>query len=137
MFPYCCCWCAVQRYLINKNWRHINYASGIVSSLLSLLWILPFYNLGGTRNGWFTIFVDRKDTGMGHMTSDPSRTSNVKSSVQRRDMTDSGMPLTEAWALAAVVRPVTFPYAGPRTSRPTIWTEAPSCFYCSGPIASD
>lgn len=25
---------------------------------LSLLWLLPFYNVAGTRNGWFTIFID-------------------------------------------------------------------------------
>lgn len=31
---------------------------GIFTSILGLLWLLPFYNVGGLRNGWFTIFVN-------------------------------------------------------------------------------
>jgi hypothetical protein len=38
--------------------RTISYCSGLFTMTLNLLWLLPFYNVGGTRNGWFTIFVD-------------------------------------------------------------------------------
>ena len=30
----------------------------VISSLISLLWILVFYNIGGLRTPWFTIFID-------------------------------------------------------------------------------
>ncbi|CAM9659315.1 unnamed protein product [Ectocarpus fasciculatus] len=47
-----------QKFLINKNWRFTSYLSTIVTSLLSLLWLLAFHDIAGLRNGWYTIFVD-------------------------------------------------------------------------------
>ena len=47
-----------QTYLINRNWRISEYGSIVISSLLGLLWIPAYYNLGGTRNAWYTIFID-------------------------------------------------------------------------------
>jgi hypothetical protein len=47
-----------QTYLINRNWRYTQYGSTIISALLSLVWIAPFYNAGGTMDPWFTIFID-------------------------------------------------------------------------------
>ena len=47
-----------MKYLINKNWRYTQYGSTIISSVLGLLWILVFYNVGGLMNPWFTIFID-------------------------------------------------------------------------------
>lgn len=47
-----------QKYLINRNWRLTQYGSTIVASLFGLLWIPAYYNSGGTRNAWYTIFID-------------------------------------------------------------------------------
>ena len=47
-----------QRFLIRKNWRLTHYMSSIFANLLGLLWLLPFFNIGNTRNPWFTIFID-------------------------------------------------------------------------------
>jgi hypothetical protein len=47
-----------QTYLININWRYTQYGSTFLASALGLLWILAFYDVGGTRNAWFTIFID-------------------------------------------------------------------------------
>ena len=47
-----------QTYLINVSWRKTQYAAIIFSAVLGLLWIPAYYNAGGTRNAWFTIWVD-------------------------------------------------------------------------------
>ena len=47
-----------QTYLINRNWRYTQYGSTIIASLFGLLWIPAYYNLGGTMNPWYTIFID-------------------------------------------------------------------------------
>ena len=47
-----------QSFLIRKNWRLTHYLSSIFANLLGLLWLLPFFNIGTTRNPWFTIFID-------------------------------------------------------------------------------
>lgn len=47
-----------KTYLINKNWRYTQYGSTIISSVLGLLWLLVFYNVGGLMDPWFTIFID-------------------------------------------------------------------------------
>ncbi len=47
-----------QRYLINRNWRYTQASSTCIAALLGLVWIAPFYGEGGTRNPWFTIFID-------------------------------------------------------------------------------
>jgi hypothetical protein len=47
-----------QTYLLNRNWRISEYGSIFISSLLGLAWIPAYYNEGGTRNAWFTIFID-------------------------------------------------------------------------------
>lgn len=44
-----------KRFLMTYNWRFVTYSSCILTSLLSLLWLLPYYNVAGLRNGWFTI----------------------------------------------------------------------------------
>jgi hypothetical protein len=47
-----------QTYLLNRNWRYSEYGSIIISSLLGLAWIPAYYNSNGTRNAWYTIFID-------------------------------------------------------------------------------
>lgn len=47
-----------RNYLINYNWRYSHYVSSIFSSILGLLWLLVYYNYGGMRTPWFTIFID-------------------------------------------------------------------------------
>ena len=47
-----------QTYFINKNWRYTQYVAVIFGSLLGLLWIPAYFNSGGTRNAWYTIFID-------------------------------------------------------------------------------
>lgn len=47
-----------KTYLINVNWRYTQYGSAIISSVLGLLWILVYYDIGGLQNPWFTIFID-------------------------------------------------------------------------------
>lgn len=47
-----------QTYLINVSWRKTQYAAIIFSAVLGLLWIPAYYNAGGTRNAWYTIWVD-------------------------------------------------------------------------------
>jgi hypothetical protein len=47
-----------RNYLTNKNWRYTHYASAIFSNILGLLWLLVYYNYGGMRTPWFTIFID-------------------------------------------------------------------------------
>jgi hypothetical protein len=47
-----------QVYLINRNWRTTQYASTLFSCSLGSLWILAYYDVGGLRDPWFTIFVD-------------------------------------------------------------------------------
>ena len=46
-----------QRYFINKNWRFTQYLSTILSAVISLVWLPVFFDLGGTMNAWFTIFL--------------------------------------------------------------------------------
>jgi MFS family permease len=47
-----------QTYLIKKNWRWTQYFATYLQVFLGLLWIPVYYNSGGLRNPWFTIFVD-------------------------------------------------------------------------------
>lgn len=47
-----------QRYLIKYNWRYTSYLSSILTAFFSFLWIFAFYDVGGLRNGNFTIFID-------------------------------------------------------------------------------
>eukprot|EP00607_Mallomonas_marina_P007861 CAMPEP_0182419474 /NCGR_PEP_ID=MMETSP1167-20130531/3928_1 /TAXON_ID=2988 /ORGANISM="Mallomonas Sp, Strain CCMP3275" /LENGTH=404 /DNA_ID=CAMNT_0024594427 /DNA_START=611 /DNA_END=1825 /DNA_ORIENTATION=- len=47
-----------KTYLINRNWRYTNYFACSVTTTFGLLWILVFYDVGGMRNAWFTIFID-------------------------------------------------------------------------------
>jgi len=47
-----------QTYMINRDWHITQYTSVLLAALLGLVWIAPYYNLGGTQNGWFTIFID-------------------------------------------------------------------------------
>ena len=47
-----------KRFLINKNWRAVNYLSCFLCASLNQLWILVFWNVAQLRNGWFTIFID-------------------------------------------------------------------------------
>jgi hypothetical protein len=47
-----------KTYLINYNWRYSHYMSSIFSSILGLLWLLVYHNVGGMRTPWFTIFID-------------------------------------------------------------------------------
>lgn len=45
-------------YLMKLNWRWISYMTHFLTSFISSLWILAYYNIGGLRNGWFTVFID-------------------------------------------------------------------------------
>ena len=47
-----------KTFLLNKDWRHTQYGSTIIASILGFLWLLVYYNVAGLRNGWFTIFID-------------------------------------------------------------------------------
>jgi hypothetical protein len=47
-----------KTYLIKTNWHLLNYASRMFASMLGLLWILVFYDIGGLRQPYFTIFID-------------------------------------------------------------------------------
>lgn len=47
-----------QTQLINSNWRNTQYFSTFFASVLGLLWIPAYYNVGGTQNPWYTIFID-------------------------------------------------------------------------------
>ena len=47
-----------QTHLINRSWRTTQLCSVIFSATLGLLWIPAYYNLGGLRNAWYTIFID-------------------------------------------------------------------------------
>jgi MFS family permease len=47
-----------KSYLLNADWRRTQYVSTIGASMLGFVWILVFYNTGGLRDGWFTIFID-------------------------------------------------------------------------------
>jgi len=47
-----------QEYFLNKNWRYTQYFAVIFGALLGLLWIPAYFNNGGTRNAWYTIFID-------------------------------------------------------------------------------
>lgn len=47
-----------QTYFINSNWRYTQYASSMLSIIVGIVWIAPFYDAGGTMNPWFTIFID-------------------------------------------------------------------------------
>lgn len=47
-----------KKFLIKKSWRFTSYLSVIVTSVLGLMWLLAYYDVGGLRNGWFTIFID-------------------------------------------------------------------------------
>jgi hypothetical protein len=44
-----------KTYLIDRNWRTVSYVSVVSTSLLNFLWVLPFYNVAGLRNGMFTV----------------------------------------------------------------------------------
>jgi len=47
-----------QKYLIRRNWRITQYCSVIFSAVLGFLWFFAYWDVGGTRTPWFTIFVD-------------------------------------------------------------------------------
>lgn len=47
-----------QTYLIKRNWRFTQWASASLSILAGLMWIPAYYNDGGTRNAYYTIFID-------------------------------------------------------------------------------
>jgi hypothetical protein len=47
-----------QKYLINKSWRYTSYLSSLVTTLLGSLWMFAFYDVGGLRSGWYTVFVE-------------------------------------------------------------------------------
>lgn len=47
-----------QKYLINRNWRHTQYFSTLLSALIGLIWIAPYYDSAGTMDPWFTIFIE-------------------------------------------------------------------------------
>lgn len=47
-----------QVWLIKLNWRYTQYFSTYFGCVMSLLWIPVFYNSGGLRDPWFTIFID-------------------------------------------------------------------------------
>lgn len=36
----------------------MSYMTHLLTSSISSLWILAFYNVSGLRNGWFTVFID-------------------------------------------------------------------------------
>lgn len=46
-----------QTFFIQTNWRFTLYLSVGLSSVLGLLWLLVYYDVGGLFNPWFTIFV--------------------------------------------------------------------------------
>ena len=46
-----------QRYFINWNWRYTQYISTTFTTFLGLLWLLVYYDIGGTMTSWFTIFL--------------------------------------------------------------------------------
>lgn len=46
-----------QRYFISRNWRTTQYLSTILGAIISLIWLPVYYNLGGTKDAWFTIFL--------------------------------------------------------------------------------
>jgi hypothetical protein len=52
-----------QRYMINRDWHVTQYASVLVAAGLGFVWILPYYNIGGTQDPWFTIFIDLDTVG--------------------------------------------------------------------------
>ena len=47
-----------QKYMINRDWHITQYLSAFTASVLGLVWILTYYNVGGLMNPWFTIFID-------------------------------------------------------------------------------
>ena len=47
-----------RTYLINKSWRRTSYGSNIFAATLGLLWLPAYWGSGGTRNAYYTIFVD-------------------------------------------------------------------------------
>lgn len=47
-----------KKYLINVNWRYTQVGAVIISQVLGLLWIFVYWNTGGLRDPWFTIFID-------------------------------------------------------------------------------
>ena len=47
-----------QNYLIRKNWRYTQYFTTFFQVVMGLLWIPAYYNSGGLRNAWYTIFID-------------------------------------------------------------------------------
>jgi hypothetical protein len=47
-----------KTYLLNKNWRYTQYGSTIIASVMGFLWMLVYFNIGGLRDPWFTIFID-------------------------------------------------------------------------------
>eukprot|EP01032_Pedospumella_encystans_P033616 gene33616-37989_t len=51
-----------QRFMINNNWRITQVVSCFIAAGLGLVWIAPYYNEGGTRDPWFTIFIDLDTT---------------------------------------------------------------------------
>eukprot|EP00854_Cymbomonas_tetramitiformis_P010892 gene10892-12887_t len=47
-----------KTFCLNMNWRYTEIASKMLYAVLGLLWLLPIYDIWGTRNAWFTIFID-------------------------------------------------------------------------------
>lgn len=50
-----------RKFLLHYNWRITLYCSISVYLLLGFVWIPAFYDLGGTRNRWFAVFLDWGD----------------------------------------------------------------------------
>lgn len=48
-----------KTYLINYNWRRLEYIATIGPALMGFVWILVYYDIGGLMNGWFAIFVGK------------------------------------------------------------------------------
>ena len=46
-----------QKFFIQRNWRYTQYLSTILTAALGLAWLPVYYNLGGTMNAWFVIFL--------------------------------------------------------------------------------
>lgn len=47
-----------QRFLIAKNWRHTQFAGVFAKAMVGLLWLFAYYDIGGTRNAWYAIFIE-------------------------------------------------------------------------------
>eukprot|EP00854_Cymbomonas_tetramitiformis_P019532 gene19532-23358_t len=57
-----------KTFCLNVNWRYTEILSKMLYAFLGLLWLLPIYDLWGTRNAWFTIFIDLNESFAGGLT---------------------------------------------------------------------